>query len=274
MRIEWAILLFVLQSFVLFGQGGFVGGARCAVCHAAQAETFAANRHHASTCEACHGPGLAHVEALDPEKLKVYAGSQADTVNRACLGCHAGDRRQAHRFESAHARNGVGCNGCHKVHGPDIRRQSSDALCSSCHAGVRASFERPFAHKLSQGAVHCADCHDPHGGQPASRVRTVGGHDAACMKCHVDKRGPFPFEHAPVRVQPCSTCHEPHGSANPRMLTRSNVSQLCLECHTATAGTAGGSPPAFHDLRTARYRNCTVCHSKTHGSFVNRDFLR
>jgi hypothetical protein len=58
------------------------------------------------------------------------------------------------------------------------------------------------------------------------------------------------------------------------MLIRSNVSQLCLECHTTTAGFAGSSPPAFHDLRTARYRNCTVCHSKTHGSFVNRDFLR
>lgn len=272
-RTEWAVLWLVLQSSALYGQGGFVGSPRCAVCHKAQADEFHKNRHHDSSCESCHGPGLAHVEALDPARLKIYAGSQADTVNRSCQKCHGQDRKQMHRFESPHSRNGVGCNACHRVHTPDIRR-SSDTLCSSCHPAVRASFERPFAHKLTSGAVHCGDCHDPHGSLPATRVRAIGGQDTACFKCHGDKRGPFPFEHAPVRVQPCASCHEPHGSANPRMLTRSNVSQLCLECHTTTMSFAGGSPPAFHDLRSARYQSCTVCHAKTHGSFVNRDFLR
>lgn len=272
MRNEWAVLMLLLQGPALYGQG-FVGSERCAVCHKPEAESFGHTPHKEAACESCHGPGLAHVEALDPDKLAMYAGSQADTVNRACLNCHATDRKQAHRFESPHSRNGVGCNACHRVHSPDIRR-SSDALCSGCHAAVRASFERPFAHKLTQGAVHCSDCHDPHGTAPARVVARIWGNDTACFKCHGDKRGPFPFEHAPVRVQPCSICHEPHGSANPRMLTRSNVSQLCLECHTFSVSNSGGSPPAFHDLRTARYRNCTVCHSRTHGSFVNRDFLR
>jgi hypothetical protein len=32
--------------------------------------------------------------------------------------------------------------------------------------------------------------------------------------------------------------------------------------------------PAFHDLRTPRFRVCSTCHVKIHGSNVNRDFLR
>ena len=39
----------------------------------------------------------------------------------------------------------------------------------------------------------------------------------------------------------------------------------CLECHTNT--------PMFHDLSKIEFRNCTVCHSRIHGSNVNRYFL-
>jgi DmsE family decaheme c-type cytochrome len=100
------------------------------------------------------------------------------------------------------------------------------------------------------------------------------GNETGCIKCHGDKRGPFPFEHAPVRMESCSSCHEPHGSVNPRMLTRHNVGQLCLECHTISSATLAGVPPGFHDTRSPRFQNCTVCHSKIHGSFASSDFLR
>ncbi len=105
-------------------------------------------------------------------------------------------------------------------------------------------------------------------------ARRVSVNETACLNCHGDKRGPFPFEHAPVKMESCSVCHEPHGSSNPRMMVRHNVAQLCLECHTTSLAALGGSPPAFHDLRSARFRSCTSCHSKIHGSFVSRDFLR
>jgi DmsE family decaheme c-type cytochrome len=275
-RIEWVALLLAVHSAAAYAQaqgGGFVGSDRCAVCHKPEAESFKRNVHYESACESCHGPGLAHVEALDPDKLALFRGSQAATVNGMCLDCHRSDSKQSRRFDSPHYRNGVGCNMCHGIHTKEARR-TGDALCSGCHPAVRARFEQPFAHKLTQGAVHCIDCHDPHGSLPDTRVRLASGHDIACFKCHGDKRGPFSFEHPPVRMEPCSSCHEPHGSANPRMLTRSNVSQLCLECHTTSMTNVGGSPPAFHDLRSARFRSCTVCHSKIHGSFVNRDFLR
>lgn len=78
-------------------------------------------------------------------------------------------------------------------------------------------------------------------------------------------------------------CHEPHGSQNPRMLIRSQVRFVCLECHAnmapppasvAGAKTAhlpylGQIPPAFHNLNSPRFQNCTVCHVKIHGSYVD-----
>jgi len=33
-------------------------------------------------------------------------------------------------------------------------------------------------------------------------------------------------------------------------------------------------PPAFHDLRSPQYQNCTVCHQKVHGSYVDRNLLK
>ena len=64
------------------------------------------------------------------------------------------------------------------------------------------------------------------------------------------------------------------------MLTRPLVMQVCLECHAnlpvaVSAGKAAGVvPPSFHDLRSPRYQNCTICHQKVHGSHVDRNLLR
>lgn len=285
----WALLFLLAFPSGLFAQtGGYVGSERCAVCHKEEAEAFDTNPHAASSatnawedrrtlCESCHGPGLEHVEALDPAPLAVFAEGQPHRVNQSCLECHGEQSGQAFASVSGHSRNGVACTACHSVHGPQaesLLAAKQGVLCEQCHTDVKLSFNRPFRHKLHEGAIACVDCHDPHGQAPPAQLVRVAGTEETCLNCHADKRGPFPFEHAPVRLEACSTCHEPHGSANPRMLTRHTASQLCLECHTTTLATLGGSPPAFHDLRTARFRNCTTCHSKIHGSFVSRDFLR
>ena len=41
--------------------------------------------------------------------------------------------------------------------------------------------------------------------------------------------GPFVFEHEAVR-EGCTTCHNPHGSVNARLLVARNQT-LCLRCH-------------------------------------------
>ncbi|MCB9386089.1 MAG: DmsE family decaheme c-type cytochrome [Bryobacterales bacterium] len=286
----WAMLLLLSIPAGAGAQtkGGYIGSEKCKVCHEEQMHGFDNDPHMVLAtsqrfedkellCESCHGPGLPHVEALDPSRLAVWADGQPSRVNQSCLECHAGEGGQAGRFFSDHMRNGLACTSCHQMHDAPERKllaKSTDALCASCHADVNAAFNRPFKHKLHEGAMSCTDCHNPHGEPPPAMVTRVSANELVCLKCHGDKRGPFPFEHAPVKVEPCTTCHEPHGSSNPRMMARHNVGQLCLECHTTTTGTLGGTPPAFHDMRSPRFRNCTTCHSKIHGSFVSRDFLR
>ena len=130
--------------------------------------------------------------------------------------------------------------------------------------------------------MSCVDCHNPHGSVLPESSRRVDANEPGCFKCHGDKRGPFTFEHAPVRLEGCGACHQPHGSANPRMLTRAQVRFVCLECHAnLPAPDSAGQRrpwercrPAFHDLRSPRFQNCTLCHQKVHGSYVNRDFFK
>lgn len=277
----------------------YAGSQACALCHEDIARDFRQNPHfpvdngrsrntHAKPwkgqgCESCHGPGQGHLEGGgDLKQIFVFKQAPASRVNEQCLACHAGDTTHAGRLMGSHNRNQIACTSCHSVHHSSARNllgSASNALCQSCHLEVRAEFTRPYRHKLQEGAVSCVDCHNPHGDLPPHDLRRVSANDTTCVKCHGDKRGPFPFEHAPVRLDACTTCHEPHGSANPRMLVRHDQSLLCLECHTsslsnASLATMGVTPPAFHDLRTARFRNCTACHSKIHGSYVNRDLLR
>ena len=78
--------------------------------------------------------------------------------------------------------------------------------------------------------MSCADCHDPHKG-----VAVVGGGtklqsaNDTCLKCHESQRGPFVFEHEALRDN-CTTCHNPHGTVNSKMLKARNQT-LCLQCH-------------------------------------------
>ena len=267
---------------------GFAGGEMCGICHEDTFRDFQQNPHQrlettkrwdwqGRSCEACHGAGAAHAESADPANIFGFKSADKDRVSRTCLNCHAGDETHSGRLFGEHGRNAVSCVDCHSIHQkaePHLLQSESNKLCASCHTDVRAAFNRPFRHKLQEGAIDCVDCHNPHGAPPPAQMQRVFANEPGCLKCHTDKRGPFPFEHAPVKLESCSTCHEPHGSANPRMLVRHDMPQLCLECHAGSMNTLGGIPPAFHDLRSARFQNCTVCHSKVHGSFVSRDLLR
>ncbi|HYM12580.1 MAG TPA: DmsE family decaheme c-type cytochrome [Bryobacterales bacterium] len=272
---------------------GYAGTETCGLCHQDIAQAFRRNPHFAvdngrsrnvhakewasRACEACHGSGKAHAEAGDGKNIFVFKGAAAARVNEQCLACHAGQETHHGRLFGAHNRNQLSCVSCHTVHHATqakLLASAPNALCEGCHLSVRAEFTRPYRHKLQENAIECVDCHNPHGELPPRSLRRVAANELVCLKCHSDKRGPFPFEHAPVRMNPCSTCHEPHGSVNPRMLVRHDQSLLCLECHTTSLATIGSTPPAFHDLRSARFRNCTICHSKIHGSFVSRELLR
>jgi DmsE family decaheme c-type cytochrome len=130
---------------------------------------------------------------------------------------------------------------------------------------------------VKENAMECTDCHQPHSGIDVKQVRSSFYSQEICIKCHSEKQGPFVFEHAAIRLRGCQGCHEPHGSNNAKMLVRSSVTALCLECHSRTVvsrGALASQPPSFHNLTSPVYQNCTTCHVTIHGSNFNRLFIR
>ncbi len=277
----------------------YIGSEMCGACHEDISKAFGKNPHHAvetdkhrgwetKACESCHGPGSKHADSMNAADIRNPAKLKPAEADKTCLTCHLNQPTQAGRINSSHAKNQVACVACHSVHknGPYgmVARKPDDInkQCATCHDGVWASFQRPYKHKLPQGVMSCVDCHNPHGSsQPHAMLQTTNANEPGCFKCHGDKRGPFTFEHAPVRLEGCNACHEPHGSANPRMLTRHEVRFVCLECHSnlptptpPANGTLGTVPPAIHDLRQPRFQNCNLCHQKVHGSYVSRELLK
>ncbi len=290
-----AVLLFLTAAPLLRAQKlkpGYAGTETCGTCHEDILKAFQKNPHHAvdtdkkrgwqaQACESCHGPGAKHAESATPTDIINPAKIAPVKADQTCLKCHLNQPTHIGRIQGSHAKNQVACIACHSIHkGPAQLRPTKavaiNQLCANCHTSTWAEFQRPYKHRLPEGAMSCVDCHNPHGSFLPKMIQTVSANEPGCFKCHGDKRGPFTYEHAPMKLEGCTACHMPHGSANPRMLTRHEVRFVCLECHASrvTANTVGGLPPGFHDLRSPRFQNCTLCHQKVHGSYVNRDFLK
>jgi predicted CXXCH cytochrome family protein len=290
----------------------YVGSETCKACHEAAFNSFSETKHaklanlhswkdKVQGCESCHGAGKAHVDGGgDVTKIASFKNRTSKQISETCLTCHAGKENHNNFRRGEHWRNDVGCTDCHTAHGPDHKaakansitfvsevskqnpnlattamlKSSEPQLCISCHNETKSQFSKPFHHRVLEGTMKCSDCHNAHGGFEAKQTKLAVGADATCIKCHTDKQGPFVFEHSPLKVEGCSACHTPHGSANPKMLNRSSVRQLCSECHSSLSDAEGGAPQAPHNLTNPRYLNCTVCHAKIHGSNSNRLFFR
>ncbi|MEK7406883.1 MAG: DmsE family decaheme c-type cytochrome [Acidobacteriota bacterium] len=270
----------------------YAGSEACQACHEDIYRAFQRNPHQrvetdkrrgwaGRACESCHGPGAKHAESVAAADILHPPKLEPGRADQNCLKCHLREPPLAARIQGGHGRGQVACGNCHSMHKePERLRPRQPARinqqCAGCHAAEWAQFQRPHRHRLPEGAMSCTDCHNPHGSPPPQFRRVVSANEPGCFRCHGDKRGPFVFEHAPVRLEGCRACHEPHGSANPRLLNRAEVRFQCLECHSniGAGGALGGIPPGLHDLRSPRFRNCTICHSKIHGSQVDRGLRR
>ena len=253
-----------------------VGKGTCMACHDV-GPAFFQTPHTDLECESCHGAGSGHIAEGFDKSLSFNEKSSGWAISQ-CLGCHQDNAEHSGFLNSAHGRNSVSCVACHQLHPTKpnfglLKGEQKD-LCTSCHPATRADFRKPFHHPVLEGGIVCSDCHSPHTEDNRPLGRLAVGPGEGCLSCHSDKKGPFVFEHPPGLVNSCQTCHEPHGSINPKMLRRTQVVQLCLECHSMTPGVAAIQPPAFHDIRSARYRNCTTCHREIHGSNVDPAFFR
>lgn len=264
------------------------GEAICTACHALEDDHFSHTIHalglraaaqgnpSAPVCEACHGAGSEH--AQNPtEKGSIIgftktSGTPIKVQTETCLTCHQGGPRD-HWLGSVHQRNDLSCSDCHNPMGKfspegSMARASINDTCSTCHRDIRAQFDRRSHMPLPEGQMTCADCHNPHGSLTAPLLKTNTVNET-CTQCHAEKRGPFLFEHAPVRGS-CLNCHTPHGS-NQASLLVAPTPFLCQQCHShlrhpndlqLPGSLANGMNP---DERLIG-RSCITCHAQIHGS--------
>jgi DmsE family decaheme c-type cytochrome len=146
--------------------------------------------------------------------------------------------------------------------------------CFSCHKDTRAEAWKTSHHPIREGKVSCADCHNPHGTATPKMILAASVNDQ-CYSCHAEKRGPFLWEHPPVR-ESCLNCHTPHGS-NHLKLQRTSVPFLCQQCHANTRHpgtlydglrlpTLENEPPNPLASNRLFNRACLDCHAAIHGS--------
>jgi DmsE family decaheme c-type cytochrome len=231
--------------------------------------------HGGLQCEACHGPGGAHVKAGGgpPAGMIVFGSKSATPIavqNANCLGCH--QTNAAHEWAmSAHATSDIPCTSCHTLHSvkdPVAVPATQIEVCTGCHQAQHTDLFKPSHHPLREGKMACTSCHAPHGSSaPAALAKNTV--TETCTSCHTELRGPFLWEHQPV-AEDCGNCHEPHGSAQPAML-KMRPPFLCQTCHEGAGhpsivntpqGLAGGRTPSSLLVGGS----CVNCHSQVHGS--------
>jgi DmsE family decaheme c-type cytochrome len=180
---------------------------------------------------------------------------------------------------STHESENLPCVTCHTIHvGQDPvlaknfraeiwARDSQAKVCFGCHKEQQAKSHRLSSHPSKEGKASCSGCHNPHGSMGPSMLAKATVTET-CYQCHAEKRGPYLWEHAPVR-EDCGNCHDPHGS-NHRPMLVARGPWLCQQCHMAqyhpsTAYTGSGVQPVGVDDHLVA-RECRNCHPEVHGS--------
>lgn len=273
------------------------GAASCLVCHDRHSDDPADEILHTphalsadyrtpfgvgrNQCETCHGPSDAHLTRADdgtrpPPHTVFNRSAPAAAQNAVCMTCHA-DAARLHWPGSAHHSEQVACSDCHTLHAlrdPVLTAETQPQVCFDCHQKQRAELLRPSRHPVQAGGMSshtgvlgCTDCHNPHGNAtPASLVRATV--NETCYDCHAEKRGPFLWEHAPVR-EDCTACHTPHGSQHANLL-KARAPQLCQQCHLAqrhpSSVFSGTGVPPDGAAQQILGRSCMNCHTQVHGS--------
>lgn len=251
----------------------------CISCHEGMLTIFNRTYHAAEeqSCYACHQGAQAEehnrtqLEGIDSPGPAITA-LPTEEANAVCLDCHETDDHPSWDG-SAHERRGVACIECHSVHAFEselnqLKSADSATLCYQCHQQIRAQMLRTSHHPVREGLMGCESCHNPHDGSTPKMI-TADWTNELCLQCHTEKRGPFLWEHAPVREN-CLNCHNPHGSNHDKML-QAKLPYLCQRCHLNTRhpgtfydGANAGTTIAGASNRAIEHA-CKNCHQNTHG---------
>ena len=217
------------------GDGDYVGTEVCVTCHADQQKSFAhtimgnAMAHPKTAldtrgCEACHGPGRAHVEAEAARTRSRFGSPRTRTLqlkNAMRLACHA-HQGQPDVLEGQPAR--VARHG--------LRRLSPGHYGSPAqrYAELSASDSR-------------------YGTPLTEHVGTKKPQPELCLQCHQMRRAQLQrSSHMPYREGKvtCTSCHNPHGSPNPSQLLQSTINENCYQLPCRAAGAISVGTPSGH----------------------------
>ena len=211
--------------------------------------------------------------------LKAAAQNPEDYVGEeTCVTCHEGKEYKgtSHGLKSS-ANSPAATHGCESCHGPGkahvegegdktkiIRPQTLTAseaseTCTTCHNRKNHAMWDGSQH--DQRNVGCLSCHSVHTSKGPSQLKATT-EEELCATCHrnvVNKTKRT--SHMPVREgkMSCSSCHNPHGSTNLRLLkTGTTVNESCTSCHAEKRG-----PMLWEHAPVAD--SCVSCHDP-HGS--------
>ena len=195
-----------------------------------------------------------------------------------CLTCHD-DRNYkgtAHALVS-NPRSPVATHGCESCHGPGkahvdgggdktkivnlkmLSPQRASETCATCHDRAKHALWAGSQH--DQRGVSCLTCHSVHSSTGPKQIKAKTEPEL-CATCHrniVNKLNRF--NHMPVREgkMQCSSCHNPHGATNVKLLKNgTTVDEACASCHAEKRG-----PYLWEHAPVANA--CVTCHDP-HGS--------
>ncbi|MEW5422331.1 multiheme c-type cytochrome [Amorphus sp. 3PC139-8] len=238
---------------------------RCAVCHSTGYEKNydPQTKRYASTeveigvgCEACHGPGSAHVASAKEWDAKGSAPlpnagfavdfSDPETTIQQCAGCHS-------RREPLQAGSPAPGTPYHDAYNLSLLMPGlyhADGQVQD-EVYVYGSF---LQSKMYEKGVSCTDCHEPH------TMQLVAEGNAVCTQCHSPAGNPaFPSLRQAEYDSPDHHFHEP-----------GNSGAACKNCHMVEHVYMGNDWRADHSFRiprpdlsakTGSPDACTTCHS-------------
>jgi len=144
------------------------------------------------TCEACHGPGAAHVKAMDAYVAGKSALPKTTIFNSAHLSPN-----DAVDF----------CGACHTTWW-DVKLSGMTGVRTARSAPARLVSSKCWG--KGDDRLVCTACHDPH-----QQLQTdAAAYDHTCLSCHVNapgaqKTASHPGAACPVARKECTTCHMP-----------------------------------------------------------------
>jgi hypothetical protein len=244
--VEWNVEAGAWQSIELPNGDSWTDN--CASCHATgyDASTHAFSEESV-TCEACHGPGLTHVEAADDagssindeEEAEIKAAINAFPDPSTCSSCHSQPETDATWVDPVHASMGAYDAWAESPHAQlvDLSDMAAD--------DADADSDDEIAAHASPYAMDCAGCHAMHPEDDVEiqpHLLSIDMSEGLCIACHdsnagelmagtsiVDNVVGLPSAHHEEGLE-CESCHNPHSVQS--IPDDPSQPATCNECHT------------------------------------------